>query len=109
MYHSWSANRKEWKALYINVYVLWSGQSNNEAYMISKWQRDVDFEDFTETEQSRFCIQRINKIGKLQDIETVATNKFATKPTVSNAQAINQAFKFPIALNNSSSSHRLFC
>ena len=35
----------------------------NEAYMISKWPRDVDFEDFTETEQSRFCIQRINKIG----------------------------------------------
>jgi hypothetical protein len=31
--------------------------------MISKWPRDVDFEDFTETEQSRFCIQRINKIG----------------------------------------------
>jgi hypothetical protein len=59
--------------------------------------RDVDFEDFTETEQSRFSIQRINKIGELQAIETVAANKFATKPTVSNAQAINQAFKFPIA------------
>ena len=37
--------------------------------------RDVDFEDVTETEQSRFCIQRINKIGKLQASKTVAANK----------------------------------
>ncbi len=36
-------------------------------------------------------------------------NKIAIKPTVSNAQAINQAFKFPIALNNSSISLRFFC
>ena len=71
--------------------------------MISKWPRDVDFEDFTETEQSRFCIQRIDKIGDCKP------SKIAIKPTVSNAQAINQAFKFPIALNNSSISLRFFC
>ena len=35
-------------------------------------------------------------------------NKIAIKPTVSNAQAMNQAFKFPIALNNSSISHNFF-
>ena len=36
---------------------------------------DVDFKDVTETEQSRFCIHRINKIGKLQASKTVAANK----------------------------------
>jgi hypothetical protein len=35
----------------------------------------------TETKKSSFCIQRINKIEKLQASETMAANKVASKST----------------------------
>ncbi len=41
--------------------------------------RDVDFKDVTATEKSSFCVQRINKIWKLQASETMAANKVASK------------------------------
>jgi hypothetical protein len=50
--------------------------------------RDGDFKDVTETEKSSFCIQRINKIGKLQASETMEANKVASKSTANNTQAI---------------------
>jgi hypothetical protein len=75
--------------------------------MISKWQLDVDFEDFTETEQSRFCIQRIIKIGDCKPSKQWQRTNLQPNQPLATLRAINQAFKFPIALNNSSISHRL--